>query len=276
MKRLKNKYIPALSNLMTLFIFCGLQLTTLMLVVFGQINLWIYVVTLFAAPTLLIYILVFALCYFLRINVLPSIGLGGCFISAALYIVVLIIWNKSMFSPNLINLSCIAIGAIVSTGLIHKFIIRKNAKIRLHMESHTSENDRLVIRDKIIMLFFKNIALSLLIILPIQFFSSAPYVPQWDAWDLSEFKWAERLFSMSCALWVIAASAYFLRLNRDVLTSKRVQATMAAIFLICGLATTLLFKNTILVWSALAAPIIYLLLQNRLSKTNDRDLSHSS
>ena len=279
MKKIKNEFTNLLSYLLTLAILCGLLFTTLWLIGSGQINLWIYLFSIFALPSLLIYLLVFTICHIVRINRLLSIGTDGCFLSALLYICVIIVWNRCMFSPDINNFTYLAIIAIMGQGLLFhafKYFTLRNKKISQHKVLSSNKADRVKIRNKIVVLFIRNMAMSALVILPIQFFSSAPYVPQWDAWDLSEFKWAENLFSMSCTLWVIAAVAYFLRLNRDVLTSKRVQATMAAIFLICGLATTLLFKNTILVWSALAAPIIYLLFQNRHSKTNARDLSHSS
>ena len=265
-----------IQNTDTLIVFGIILYTTLILALSQQITLMGLIFGVIGASTLAVYITIEALCSLFNLNRISSIGASGCFWIALLYFPILVVWNRCMFSPDLINFSYIAFPTLVGIGLIYRlicFIIRRKG---VSFTTSYSKADTEYVRNKILILFLKNLALSLVIILPVQFFSGAPFNKNWGTWDLSEYQWAENLFSMSCMLWLIVALAYFLGINRTALTSKRIQATMAAIFLICGLATTLLFKNAILVWSTLAAPIIYLLLQNHHSKTNDRDLSHSS
>ena len=263
-----------IQNTDTLIVFGCMLYVTLLFIACKQVALAGLFFGVLGASTLGVYVIIVVLCSLFNLNRITSTGASGCFWIALLYIPIFVLWLECTFSPDFVNFAYISFPTLVGLGLIYRCVCPILRRKGINFPTSDSTEDTNFIRNKISIMFFRNMTLSLLIILPVQFFSGVPS-DDWGFRDLSEFKWAENLFVMSCTLWVIAAVAYFLRLNRDVLISKRVQATMAAICLICGLATTLLFKNTILVWSALAAPIIYLLFQNRHSKTNARDLSHS-
>ena len=80
------------------------------------------------------------------------------------------------------------------------------------------------------------------------------------------------LSAQSIVLWLIVVLAYYTGLNRSAIYSIKIQMTMAGVYMISGMITLVIFDSRILQLIPLVLSVVYLAIQNKVSKKQIRVL----